>query len=132
MDVRCNIQARVPLGITAANKQAPMLMHLEYKVRLPDHDFVVAKGHKLIPSVYALMAIKENQMGDPKAVTYSGPTYITIRSAKHCGSTAYSHAKDLQVLLDKDFVQDHVRTSNGDIKPVVILVVDGGPDENPR
>lgn len=26
-------KARVPLGITAANKQAPILMHLEYQVK---------------------------------------------------------------------------------------------------
>lgn len=35
-------KAKVPLGIAAANKQAPLLMHLEYQVRLADHDFVVA------------------------------------------------------------------------------------------
>ena len=37
-------KARVPIGITAANKQAPLVMHLEYQVRLPDHDFVKAPG----------------------------------------------------------------------------------------
>ena len=46
-------KARVPIGITAAKKQSPMLMHLEYRISLPDHDWVVAAGHKLIPSVYA-------------------------------------------------------------------------------
>lgn len=46
-------KCRVPIGLTAANKQAPLLMHLEYRIQLPDHDWVVAAGHKLIPSVYA-------------------------------------------------------------------------------
>lgn len=46
-------KARVPIGITAANKQSPMIMHVEYRVSLPDHDWVVAEQHKLIPSVYA-------------------------------------------------------------------------------
>jgi len=32
-------KARVPIGLTAANKQSPLLMHLEYKVSLPDHDW---------------------------------------------------------------------------------------------
>ena len=41
-------KARVPIGITAANKQAPLMMHVEYQVRLPDHDFLKAPGHKLI------------------------------------------------------------------------------------
>ena len=41
----------MPIGITAANKQAPLLMHVDYKATLLDHDSVVAGGHKLIPSV---------------------------------------------------------------------------------
>lgn len=43
-------KARVPIGLPAARKQAPLLMHLDYKITLPDHDFVVAAGHKMIPS----------------------------------------------------------------------------------
>ena len=39
-------KCRIPLGITAANKQAPIMMHVDYKVTLPDHDFVIANGHK--------------------------------------------------------------------------------------
>ncbi|XP_062535085.1 uncharacterized protein LOC134204280 [Armigeres subalbatus] len=46
-------KARVPLAITAASHQSPILMHMEYRVRLPDHDWVIAEKHKLIPSVYA-------------------------------------------------------------------------------
>lgn len=72
-------KARVPLGITAANMQAPMLMHVDYRVQLPDHDWVVAARHKLIPSVYAGIAIKPEMFGDRSAVGYSGPTYIAIR-----------------------------------------------------
>ncbi|KAE8743450.1 hypothetical protein FOCC_FOCC010940 [Frankliniella occidentalis] len=52
-------KARVPIGITAANKQAPVLMHMTYCVRLPDHDFVVAPSHKLIPSVYAGIVLQD-------------------------------------------------------------------------
>jgi len=33
-------------------------MYMEYSVRLPDHDWVVAQRHKLIPSVYAGIVIK--------------------------------------------------------------------------
>lgn len=29
-------------GITAANKQAPLVKHMEYEIHLPDHDFVIA------------------------------------------------------------------------------------------
>jgi hypothetical protein len=71
-------KARVPIGLTAIQKQAPLLMHLEYRVRLPDHDWVIASKHKLIPSVYGGCVIGK-KIGDRMAVSYSGPTHIAIR-----------------------------------------------------
>ena len=53
-------KARVLLGLAAASLQAPILMHMEYKVRLPDHNFVLGPRHALIPSVYGVCEIKEN------------------------------------------------------------------------
>ena len=44
-------KAKVALGLPATNKQVSILMHIEYEVRLPDHDFTVAPMHKLRPSV---------------------------------------------------------------------------------
>lgn len=125
-------KARVPIGLTAANKQAPLLMHVEYKVSLPDHDFVNASQHKLIPSVYAICEIKPNEMGRPEAVTYSGPTYIAIRSAKHSSSTATSHADDFNRLLSCEAFEASMKDSQGKVKPILIISCDGGPDENPR
>ena len=113
-------KAKVPIGITAANKQAPFLMHVEYRVRLPDHDWVIANKHKLIPSVYAAVKIKSKMMGQPEAVGYSGPTYIAIRSCKHSLSTSETHAVDLDRLFELDAFK------------VVIITTDGGPDENLR
>lgn len=125
-------KARVPIGLTAANKQAPLLMHVEYKVSLPDHDFVIASGHKLIPSVYALCEVKPNEMGRPEAVSYSGPTYIAIRSGKHSSSTATSHAQDLDTLLTIESFSKFTKNIDSKVKPVLIISSDGGPDENPR
>ena len=48
-------KAKFPFGLTAANKQAPMLMHMEY------HDFVVAAKHKLIPSVIGDMKLVKSK-----------------------------------------------------------------------
>ncbi|CAF4344729.1 unnamed protein product, partial [Rotaria magnacalcarata] len=119
-------KARVPIGLPAARKQAPLLMHLDYKISLPDHDFVVAPGHKLIPSVYAACTINNKN-----EVTYSGPTYISIRSGKHDSSTAETHHRDFSLLFEsKDF--QSVMKLNDKCKPIVIICVDGGPDENPR
>ena len=64
-------KARVAIGITAANKQASMLMKVDYKVRILDHDFVIAPKHTLIPSVYAVCNIDP---ADGK-MTYSGTSF---------------------------------------------------------
>ena len=100
-------KARVPLGLAAANLQSPILMHMEYKVRLSDHDFAVGERHKLIPSVIA----ECNILATGK-LSYSGNTHIRIRSGKHDSSTAFTHAYDLDELF-----------SSGQIsrKPILII-----------
>ena len=124
-------KCRVSIGIPAATKQAPLLMHTDYKVTLPDHDFVVAKAHKLIPSVIAACKIEENAL-NRCGVTYSGPTYVAIRSAKHHSSTALSHLQDMKRVREIVEFRDNLHTSSGLSKPVMIITCDGGPDENPR
>lgn len=127
-------KCRVPIGITACVKQSPLLMHLSYRVRLPDHDFVKAEKHKLIPSVCAGINVTSTngRPGEGKRVTYSGPTYISVRSGKHSSSTAASHAWDLDQVLQLSEFKTISRTSDGLIRPILIVVSDGGPDENPR
>lgn len=117
--------------LIAANKQSPLLMHMEYSIRLPDHDWVVAPSHKLIPSVYAGIQIEENMFGNSKAASYSGPTYVAVRSGKHSSSTALSHVLDFEKILTLSEFDD-IAKINGSVKPIVIFSVDGGPDENPR
>jgi hypothetical protein len=118
-------KARVPLGLAAAHK-ALILMHVRYRVTLPDHDSVVANGHKLIPSVYAALGFNGDQVG------YSGPTYVAIRSGKHDTSTAATHHTDFHTMSNLLEFDTFVKTSGDSMKPVVIVLVDGGPDENPR
>ncbi|ESO03128.1 hypothetical protein HELRODRAFT_174018 [Helobdella robusta] len=125
-------KCRVPIGITAAKMQEPMLMHMEYRVRLPDHDWVIGDRHKLIPSVYAGLVISENGYGAKEAVTYSGPTFISIRSGKHSSSNAMSHARDFERLMKLPEFDTITKTMDQNAKPIFIFFVDGGPDENPR
>ncbi|KAL4720554.1 hypothetical protein ACJJTC_002355 [Scirpophaga incertulas] len=125
-------KARAPLGITAANAQAPILMHLDYRVKLPDHDFVVAEKHKLIPSIYAGIVVKKDGEGKPEAVTHSGPTYVAIRSGKHSSSNAETHATDIHKLTEILAFENFMKTREGFVKPVFIFTCDGGPDENLR
>jgi hypothetical protein len=103
-------------------------MHLEYKIRLPDHDWVIAPKHKLIPSVYAALNFDSQQK-----LTYSGPTYIAIRSGKHDSSTAHSHAVDFRTIVDRQLMKGVSNVADSpDLKPILIIFSDGGPDENPR
>ena len=73
-------KAKVSIGATAVTKQAPLIMHVSYEIRLPDHDFVKATKHTLAPSVYAACEIKPPSSRVDPEITYSGPTYIAIRS----------------------------------------------------
>lgn len=111
-------KARVPLGLTAANLQAPLMMHLDYKVKLMDHDFVVGPQHKLIPSVYGICEITSS--GN---VSYSGDTFIRIRSGKHDTSNAYTHSYDVRDLFESKLVKR---------KPLLLMETDGAQDEAPR
>ena len=33
-------KAKVPISVTTAIKQAPLIMHVSYEIQLPDHDLV--------------------------------------------------------------------------------------------
>lgn len=120
-------KSSVPLGVIAAKKQSAILMNMRVRLRLPDHDFKVGSRHLLTPSVIAVCTI------DPKVgVTYTGPTYVAVRSAKHNGSTAYSHNEDLKHFAEVESEVFKKEGSVSEYKPVWFKGVDGGPDENPR
>ena len=56
-------------------------------------------------------------------VTYSGDTFIQIRSGKHDTSSAYMHTYDVRELFTSKLIER---------KPVLIMVTDGTADEAPR
>ncbi|KAF2891163.1 hypothetical protein ILUMI_15009 [Ignelater luminosus] len=93
-------KARVPLGLPAAQKQAPILMRYERQILMPDHDYPVAKGLKLIPSVIGVLCFKDWK------VSYSGPTCISIRGGAIDSSTAETHRQDLIKYLHHDKMRD--------------------------
>ena len=126
-----NDKAKVPIGVTAANKQTPLIMHVNYEIRLPNHDFVKATKHKLTPSVYAACKIRSTSSKTAPEISYSWPTYIAIRSGKHDSCTAYSHGRDFDYALELEEFQSVVK-NEGEIKPVAMIFSGGGPDENPR
>ena len=40
-------KAKVLIGLTAAKKQSPLIMHMKYQISLQYHDFIVAPNHKV-------------------------------------------------------------------------------------
>ena len=62
-------KARVALSLDTATFQAPILIHLDYKIRFPGHSFVVGERYNwynLIPLVYTVCNILKKGL-----VTYS-------------------------------------------------------------
>ena len=87
-----------------------------------------ATKHKLTPSVYVGCG-SPSAWADPK-ISYSGPTYVTIRSEKHDSSTAYLHGKDFNQLMEMKEFQELMKAEDV-TKPIAIILCDGSPDENP-
>ena len=87
-------KAKVPTGITAAKKQTLLLTHAEYQVILSDNDFIVDSKHKFIPLFISDMEVVKSKDFANDAVSYSGPTYMARRSAKHSGCLTFYHLCD--------------------------------------
>ncbi len=115
-------KAHVPIGIAAANKQALLLMCVKYKVQLLDHDFVIATKHKLTPTVIGLREILDTPLADRRAVKYSGPTHIQVKSLKHTPSNASVQIEALDEMLK---TEEMCKLGDGSTKPVLILTRDG-------
>ena len=111
-------KARLLLGLTAASFQAPLVRHIEYKVKLMDYDFIVGPQHKLIPSLYGICEVNNN--GN---VSNSGDTFILIRSGKYNTSNAFTLAFDVRELFETKLVRR---------KAIMLMEADGAHDETPR
>ena len=125
-------KAKVAIDITAAKKQTSLLMHMEYQFTLPDHDLVVGSKHKLIPSVTADMKVIANKDLINGVVSYFGPTYIKIRSAKHSGFSAFLHLRDMNTVRSSPEFTYNFQDKSSKEKKVIIVTVDGGPDKKPE
>ena len=62
-------KAKVPIGLTASQKQVLLAMHAAYKFTQVYHDFLIAKQNKLVPS-----AIRDTQ---EKAKAFSSDAVTT-------------------------------------------------------
>ena len=111
-------KTRVALGLAAASLQTPMLMYMDYRVRLPHHTFVVAAGHTRIPSVYGVCNIDRKG-----AFTYLGDKSIRVRSGKYDSSSALSHTCNLWEVFKWQLIPKN---------PAFLIINNGVSDEAPR
>ena len=78
---------------------------------------MIAQLHKFIPLVYGVCKVKSN--GN---VSYSGDTFIRIRSGEYDSSNPYTHAYDMRELFKCNLINT---------KPILLLTIDPS-DEAPQ
>ncbi|CAB4479452.1 unnamed protein product [Rhizophagus irregularis] len=86
----------------------------------------IGSGQKLVPSVYLMM--KPNESNDELR---TGQLAIFVHHQWSLGTSSLSHMQDLKNLALDPKYSDVLKT-NGEVRPICVLLVDRGPDENPR
>ena len=119
-------KAKIGLGVPAVGRTFRTLQSVHEPVSVADHDFPLGNGQKLVPSVYLM--IKPNESNDELR---TGQLAIFVRRQWSLGTSSLSHMQDLENLALDPKYNDVLKT-NGEIRPIWVLLVDGGPDENPR
>ncbi|CAF0887164.1 unnamed protein product [Adineta ricciae] len=120
-------KAKVKIGRPAAKGQAPLIMHMDYEISSVESSMtsIGNSRHQFTPCVYAASLIDETGL-----VGYVGPTYVTIRSAKHDRITHDSHLLDFDRLIQLKEFEKFARDHLGRVKPIVVINVDASNTEN--
>ncbi|CAF1956312.1 unnamed protein product [Rotaria magnacalcarata] len=119
-------KAKVSIGRPSGKGQSPLIMHLDYSISSTDQQSnSTVTHHQLTPCVYAASIIDETGL-----ITNTGPTYISIRSAKHDHLTHESHSIDFERLIQLKEFEKVARDHLGRVKPIVSINVDASGLEN--
>ena len=119
-------KAKIGLGVPAVGRTFRTLQSVNEPTTIADYDFPMGSGQKLIPSVYLM--INQNESNDELRTEKLA---IFVCSQWSLGTSSLTHMQDLESLASNSQYDDVLKT-NGTIRPIWILLVDGGPDENPR
>ena len=76
-------------------------------------------------SIYAASLIDETGL-----ISYAGPTYVSLRSAKHDRLTHETHAIDFDRLVQLKEFEKFARDHLGRVKPIVVMNLDTSGSEN--
>ncbi|EXX58145.1 hypothetical protein GLOIN_2v1783204 [Rhizophagus irregularis DAOM 181602=DAOM 197198] len=119
-------KAKIGLGVPAVGQTFRTLQSVHEPVGVADYDFPLGSGQKLVPSVYLMM--KPNESNDELR---TGQLAIFVRRQWSLGTSSLSHMQDLKNLALNPKYSDVLKT-NGEVRPIWVLLVNGGPDEDPR
>lgn len=123
-------KSKVNIGRPSAKGQSPLIMRLDYDISSLDSQTssMTNTRHQFSPCIYGASIIDETGL-----IGTAGPTYISIRSAKHDRLTHESHARDFDYLVQLKEFEKFARDHLGRVKPVVVMCVDNlGAENNTR
>lgn len=118
-------KAKVPVGMNAVGRTFFILHHNDALYCSDDHDFPFSSGHKLIPS-FCVVVLRNGAELERKKIT------CFTRSQLFSSSTSKTHFEDFKRMIAEESTRVFICDEAGDVKPVLCISVDGGPDENPR
>ncbi|RIB07348.1 hypothetical protein C2G38_2214703 [Gigaspora rosea] len=121
-----NDKAKVPLGIPAVGRTFKTIQTARKPVEVPNHDFPKGSKQKLIPSVY--LTIDPEDSNDSLR---NGQLSIFIRPQWLLKTSSLTHMVDLMQIVENPILSSKLKLEN-EFKPILVLLVDGSPDENPR
>ncbi|CAG8730611.1 14973_t:CDS:2 [Cetraspora pellucida] len=93
-------------------------------VIVPDHDFSVSSQQKLVPLVYLI--IDSNNTND---TLHSSQLSIYIQPQYELGTSSITYINNLNLLVNSGYFDNMVKVDNK-IRPIWVLLIDKGPDEN--
>ncbi|CAF3854357.1 unnamed protein product [Rotaria sordida] len=113
-------KSSVRIGRPSARGHSPFILHLDYQISTTNSTPVPPTiTHQLKPTVYASCVIDDTGL-----VSFAGPTYISIRSAKHDRFTVDHDDIDFDCIVKLKEFEKTARNHIGNIKPIMIMSVD--------
>ena len=109
-------KVKMPIWLVAASKQVLLLVYMEYKVTLQDHDYVRAQAYPVCYRWY----VHTRKGFLWRCCNLFFWSYVpAIRSPKHSGSSVYYHLQDMKLIRSLDIFDDSFNSDTGELKLVM-------------
>ena len=131
-------KASIRIGRPSARGHSPFIMHLDYQISSTDSAPIpLSRGaHQLKPTYDKYFFVNLNTcslfsrvyaacvMDETGLIGFAGPTYISIRSAKHDQFTTESEDMDFDCVVKLKEFDRTARNHVGTVKPIIVMSVD--------